>query len=174
MKRKLIITGSIVLSLLLVSAIAYFSFENVRQHGGVTHVKIIDDKIQGKMLVIGYDWLHSDSLIYSVRVMDEDELIWYGWEQIDDEGTLGKYRYEIKIGDVELSSKLWIKYPGNETHILMDVPRSLKSKVYIRLADVDHASRFIYLGSDEPLGIEELDGTKTSFPSSKLRIKMNP
>lgn len=174
MKKKLIIAGSITFSLLLVSTIAYFFVENVRQYGGVRQVKIVDTLLQGRMLVIGYDWLYSESMGYSIRAMDANEMVWYSESYVEDEGLLGKYRYEIKIFNVRLSSSLEKRYPNTETHVLKDVPKDLKSKVKIRLAYcMDDSTEVFYLGSDEPLYIEER-GVDVSFPSTKLKVMMKP
>lgn len=174
MKKRLFIIGSVVLSLVLALTIAYASFEDARQYGGIRQIKIVDSIFQGRMLVIGYDWLYSESMGYSIRAMDANEMVWYSESYVEDEGLLGKYRYEIKIFNVRLSSSLEKRYPNTETHVLKDVPKDLKSKVKIRLAYcMDDSTEVFYLGSDEPLYIEER-GVDVSFPSTKLKVMMKP
>lgn len=95
---------------------------------------------------------------YSVRLLDEDEQILKGGEEVLIDGSeLGQYCMVVQISDTSVASALRKKYPSGETHILQDVPNGSSGAYRIRIssAGCDHVY-CIYIGSDTPISVDAL------------------
>jgi len=133
---------------------------------GVQHVKIIEDTSGKKSLVIDY----IDIGGCSVRMMDESDKVVSRGRLVEDDGSLGKHRIEIKFGDARASAALSKEFP-NQTDKLKEVPDDLKSKINIRMACPDDSMFIIYIGSDEPISIEE-QGFTNNHPKGSIEIAL--
>lgn len=122
-----------------------------RGHFGMQDVRVAANDAGGFSLLIGY----ADISGYGVRMMREDEPLLIGDGPIPYDGSLGKYRMEIRLYDARLSDKWLGQYPVSEVHVLRDVPADFAGCFRIRCAYPDDATLVLYIGSDEPLTVEE-------------------
>lgn len=104
---------------------------------------------------------------YSVKLLpiDAPDMTCNGDVKYD--GSMGKYRMRVAIGDVDITQKLRQTYGLDQVHEISTVNgATLKMKVVIP----DDAMVFVYVGSDKPLLAEECDYKFMKSPIGVLKI----
>ncbi|MCL1790239.1 MAG: hypothetical protein FWG40_02595 [Peptococcaceae bacterium] len=142
---------------------------------GVQQITIIEDGSGTCSLVI--DYIGGDSgggYGYSIRKMDkdEDEQVYFGERLVEADGSLGENRIEIMFHGTK-SSALYNMYPSGTVHKLKGVPTVLQSNFNVRISSIPGADIFvIYVGSNEPLNIDEQDFKKIKKITGSVEIKL--
>lgn len=156
-KRKLFVFFGVVSIMVLASALFInASIGEDRFSDGIKHVKITTNSLSQKLLSIEHGGGYSQNAKYSVRLMDQEDLEYYGERLIKNDGSLGKYRIEIMFYDLKASSSLAKEYPIGAVHEINDVLDGNISTYKIRIAYPPDDSMFVmYVGSDEPISISE-------------------
>ncbi|MDR1001662.1 MAG: hypothetical protein LBL82_00090 [Oscillospiraceae bacterium] len=161
--KKILLLSAIGVAVVLISIAAVFA---VRVLGdthpdGVRKVELTQSSSGEQAIRVTMGWLYSENAGYSVRMMEEDEPVFRGERLIENDGSLGKYRIEIMFHDAKGSDELREKYPVGETCELSDVPASAKGEYKIWIAYPPDDSMFVvYIGSDQPIDVEEHDTAK--------------
>ena len=141
---------------------------------GVQHVEVVERNSGRKTVFIDYGFGTSDHASYGIRVMDQGEKVFLGERLVDDDGLLGKYRMEVMFHQMTGGPALAKEYPLGKVHELIDVSSRLKSEYRIRIASPpDDSSFVIYIGSDEPLGVDEVEYARLSPFGGRIAIPLD-
>ncbi len=172
---KYYITGGVLLCAIIASAIFInASLGDDMRTDGVNHISITSRTSGGNVLNISHGIGYSDNSSYSVRAMAEGELIYQGERLVKDDGLLGQYRIEIVFHGARASTALSKEYPLGMVHEIIDVSDGLKSKYRIRLVYPPDDSMFIiYIGSDEPLNVNNMDNVKYGGKKGTIELVLN-
>jgi len=136
---------------------------------GVQHIKIIEDN-SGK-LSLNIDYIFSISS-YNVRMLEKGEKPFWADEQFSFDGeSLGEYQIEIQLNGATISEKMYKNLSAADVEKLKDVPVGLWSRFNIMVRSFDDYA-FIYIGSDEPINIEEQDFTKVNSLKGSIEIAL--
>ena len=140
---------------------------------GIKKISIVETTSGENILRIDFGRNIHEKMCYRIRLMDKDEKVALGSRFVEDDGLLGQYRIEIMFYDTMGVRVLSNEYPvaiDNEivVHTLEDVPADLKSKFNIRVAYLDDSTSVIYIGSDEPISIEEQETTKIDYKKGNI------
>jgi hypothetical protein len=141
---------------------------------GVQHVEVVERNSGRKTIFIAYGFGTSDHASYSIRVMDQGEKVFLGERLVEDDGLLGKYRMEVMFHDIKGSPALAKESPLGKVHELIDASSRLKSEYRIRIAyPPDDSSFVIYIGSDEPLNVDEVEYARLSPFGGRIAIPLD-
>jgi len=132
---------------------------------GVQKIKVIEDT---KELTIIIDYI--DIRGYSVRPLDEDKMEYSGEQLVEYDGSLGEHRIEITFYDASASERFAEQYPIWATHDIKEVPAYLGVKLKLKgVYSPDHAF-VLYIGSDEPISIDEQDFMSLNRPMGSIEL----
>lgn len=139
---------------------------------GVKDIRI-EEKLFGQELVISYTGISA----YHIERLAENDPVYKGEKTLDPD-FLVDYRYAIYLTDLPdrygsaWSEEMAVKYAGDNT-LLLDVPKELEGKINVKLAGIpDDASFCLYIGSDEPLVIEEEGGKLDDLGANNKELRI--
>lgn len=139
---------------------------------GVQQIKIVKDNSGKCSLVIDYIGDQVDIRGYRIRKMgkDENEKVYSGEQEVEADGSSGENRIEIMFFG-RASRVLCNMYPPGTVHKLMTVPTEFKADFNIRIVPVPGLDGFaVYIGSDEPIDIDEKDYTEINRITGSIDI----
>lgn len=140
---------------------------------GVQKVEIVERNSGRKTILIDYGSGSSDHPSYHARVMDQGEKVFLGERLVEDDGLLGKYRMEVMFHQITGSPTLAKEYPLGTVHELNDGSGLQKSEYRIRIASPPDDSSFVfYIGSDEPLNVDEVEYARLSPFGGRIAIPL--
>ena len=164
-KRKIIVICCVFLAAALLFNGGFLLYDLFSGNGGA--VTRISATARGKDKII----LKLDCVLpygyYSVRNVSEDEGEYVGDGMIDYDGGLGKYRIMIEFGDIEPSKELSRQLKTNE--LFEKLPIGLKAKTAY---PSDHGF-VLYIGSDTPISVENIENRRFSGARATLRIPIS-
>ncbi|MCL1851756.1 MAG: hypothetical protein FWF88_01810 [Peptococcaceae bacterium] len=148
--------------------------ENDPYGSGIRQIKIVYDGSGESSLVIDYADIGGDRVCaYAVRKMDKDEKVHYGERLIEDDG-LGENRVAITFYGAESSQELFRMYSFGIVHKLKTIPGNLESNFCIRFATPPGHDGFVaYIGSNEPINIDEQGYTSINEENGSIIIALN-
>jgi dTDP-4-dehydrorhamnose 3,5-epimerase-like enzyme len=133
---------------------------------GVQEIKVVENSSKELVLIIDY----IDVRGYSVRTIYEDEMEYSGERLVEYDGSLGKHRIEITFYESSASARFAKQYPLWNAHELKEVPADLRVKLKCKgVYSPDHAF-VLYIGSDEPISINEQDFTRLNRPIGSIEL----
>lgn len=155
MKKKIIISLSIVLGLIVILSIAFFTFND----GVVTKISFNEKQDGAALINISY-LLGSGG--YSAHVVSASQGEYTGDGKKDYDGSLGDYRILIEFGDISLSNNLKNKIDKNGT--IDGIPAKIAYPS-------DHGFA-LYLGFDKPIELETQDGVWLNSLCGTIKINI--
>jgi hypothetical protein len=100
-KATILLSCAVALLLTMLIVVCMFTYD-IFFDNGINSIKISQSWTGKRTLHIGYGWVRSN-VAYSVRVMNEDEGIYFGEQYLENDGLLGEYRIEVIVGGDLLS-----------------------------------------------------------------------
>ncbi|MCL1790242.1 MAG: hypothetical protein FWG40_02610 [Peptococcaceae bacterium] len=137
---------------------------------GVRQIKIVEDSSGKRSLVVNY----VDIGAYSIRKMDKDEKEHSGERLVEYDGSLGEYRIEIAFHGARMSYELFRMYAFQRVSKIKTVPTGLVPDLSIRFATFpdDSDNLIAYIGSDEPINIDEQGYTAIDEANGSIIIAL--
>lgn len=159
MKKKTVVILCVVVSLLVVSicAAVYFATYSL---GAITKISVHNNQSDTYVLQMRYLFASGG---YSVRNVAEDEGEYIGDGMIDYDGAIGRYRFLIEFGDVNLTDQ--ILKQRDEKGIIQLTNEICAKVVY----PSDHGF-VLYVGCDKPMKIETIEGVQLNPLGGTIKI----
>ena len=159
MKKKIVLP--IVCSVIILSVAICFvmatSFGLLYKIDGIQKIRVSSSGSDKITLKFNYFGSHG----YKVELVDPDENINARYaEKVSFNENLGKYRIRITFMDTDVRDKALEQYRdpvADGVYVLKGVPQNLENKLRICFSYPDDSQFVIYIGSDEPLQVEDQD-----------------
>ena len=163
LKKKILIICSIVIVLALILNVGVLLLDITQKTGGViTGISAVSRGKDRIVLKLGYVLPMG---LYSVYNVPEDEGEYTGDGMIDYDGSLGKYRIVIYFGDDSLSTALVLRILTNNNTI-----KNSPVKLKIKTASPSDHGFALYVGSDTPIYVEEMNACDMNEICGTIRI----
>jgi len=133
---------------------------------GIQEVKVVEDSSKELLLIIDY----IDVRGYSVRMIDGDEMVYFGERLVEYDGSLGKHRIKITFYESHASERFAEQYPLWNAHELKSVPADLGGILKIKGTYSPEHAFVLYIGSDELISISEQDFTRLNRPIGRIEL----
>lgn len=124
-------------------------------------------RLAGSAVEISY----AGTLRYSVRAMESDEEWYKGDYLIPYDGSLGQYRAMIHFYDFNFSDAFSSSMPPWEVHKLINLFSKYNFLKIRCVNDPDHGC-IIYIGSDTPFTVEEVEITTLAYPLGTITVPL--
>ncbi len=147
----------------LVLAVCFLTNPVEEENMGVQHISAV--RVDSDTVELKLQYTYSTGG-YSIRSVSEEEGEYSGDGIVDYDGSLGKYRILIKLGDAGFSEKLAEQYPAGKAVELENAPVKMRFKcVY----PSDHGV-FLYVGFDAPVSIDPVESARMNLFGGVIRI----
>lgn len=151
--------------------LAFFVRNELKESDALRKVSISKNLAGEPMLTIQHGLNIYKDTNYHIRVLGNDAKVFQKNDLVNYEetvvGEMGDYVIELMFYDILPSDTLQEKYPAGRVHELKEVPMDMKSdfRICFRYPPADHMVA-VYIGSDQPIAIDEGEYTMQGFPNA--------